>query len=178
MWPSALLVVAAMQPTQPIILRQQQVEVELTPRTPDQMASFNEARGFPAPMVAILKQHCYITIGIHNQGDTRVWLDLANWRFQAGEKRLEPVTRAQWKQRWQRMQIPPGKQATFRWTLIPETLDYLPGEEEGGNVILPFTDQWITLDAVMPTGEHQRGEPVRFHTEKLYCAQDAPEDEK
>ncbi len=45
-----LIVVAGMQAVQPIIIQTPELEVELTPRTPNQMGSFYEARGFPRAM--------------------------------------------------------------------------------------------------------------------------------
>jgi len=71
------------------------------------------------------------------------------------------------------MNIPLSKQSTFRWTLIPETLDYLPYEREGGNIILPFTKDAITLKAAFATGENKQGKTITISTDKLFCAQDA-----
>jgi hypothetical protein len=70
------------------------------------------------------------------------------------------------------MGIQLSKQSTFRWTLIPETLDYLPGEHEGGNIILPFTDKPISLTATFATGGNKQGETITITTDKLFCAED------
>jgi hypothetical protein len=60
--------------------------------------------------------------------------------------------------------------STFRWTLIPETLDYLPDEEEGGNIILPRVEGPITVKASFATGDDRQGPVVTIEYDKLYCA--------
>ncbi len=168
-----LVVITSIQVAQPVALKTAELEITFTPRTPNQMASFYEARGFPAEMRNILKQQCFITVGILNNSQTKIWLDLSRWQFSAGGKVLKREHRDSWKQRWQAMNIPLSKQSTFRWTLIPETLDYLPGEHEGGNIVLPFTDKAITLKAEFATGENKQGKTITISTDKLYCAEDA-----
>jgi len=169
-----LLVISSLQAVQPIVITTPELELELTPRSPNQMGSFYEARGFPKSMLNILKKQCYITAGITNLSNKKIWLDLSMWEFSADGNILKREHRDYWKKRWQQMGIPLNKQSTFRWTLIPETLDYLPGEREGGNLVLPFTDKNITLKATFYTGENRQGEKITITTDKLFCAEDAP----
>ena len=168
-----LVVIANMQAVQPIIIQTPELDVELTPRTPNQMGSFYEARGFPKNMLDVLKKQCYITIGIRNKSDRKIWLELSNWTFSSAGKPLKREHRDYWKKRWQEMNIPLNKQSTFRWTLIPEKLDYLPGEEEGGNILLPFTKGFISVRATFSTGENKQGKKITIITDKLFCAEDA-----
>lgn len=168
-----LIVIANMQTAQPVIVTTPNLEIEFTARTPNQMTSFYEARGFPKSMLNILKQHCYITTGITNLSNQKIWLNLSDWEFSADGKALNRDHRDVWKKRWQSMGIPLNKQSTFRWTLIPETLDYLPGEREGGNLVLPFTDKPITLKATFSTGDNKQGKKITITTNKLFCAEDA-----
>jgi hypothetical protein len=170
---SFLVVIANMQVVQPVIIKTADLELEFTARTPNQMGSFYEARGFPKSMLNILKQHCYITTGITNLSDRKIWLDLSQWEFSSEGKPLKREHRDYWKKRWQDMEISLDKQSTFRWTLIPESLDYLPNEHEGGNIILPFTDKPITLQATFATGEDKKGKKIIITTDKLFCAEDA-----
>ena len=162
-----------MQVVQPLILKTPEIEIDFTPRTPNQMSSFYEARGFPKEMLEILKQQCFITVGILNTSNTKIWLDLKSWQFNAAGKPIKRETRDVWKKLWQEMDIPLNKQATFRWTLIPETLDYLPDEHEGGNIILPFTNKPLSLTATFATGENKQGKIITITTDKLFCAEDA-----
>lgn len=167
-----LVVIANMQAVQPVIIKTPDLELEFTARTPNQMGSFYEARGFPKSMLNILKKHCYITAGLTNMSDQKIWLDLSRWEFSSAGKPLKREHRDYWKKRWQDMGIPLNKQSTFRWTLIPENLDYLPGEHEGGNLVLPFTNQPITLKATFATGENKQGKEIIITTDKLFCAED------
>jgi hypothetical protein len=169
---SLLVVIANMQAVQPVIIKTPDLELEFTARTPNQMGSFYEARGFPKSMLNILKKHCYITAGLTNMSDQKIWLDLSRWEFSSAGKPLKREHRDYWKKRWQNMKIPLNKQSTFRWTLIPENLDYLPGEHEGGNLVLPFTNKPITLKATFATGENKQGKEIVITTDKLFCAED------
>lgn len=168
-----LLVIANTQIVEPIIIGTTELEIEFTPRTPDRMGSFYEARGFPESMLDVLKKQCYITVGITNNSDKKIWLELANWQFSSAGKALKREHRDYWKKRWQDMNIPLNKQSTFRWTLIPETLDYLPGEHEGGNIILPFSKEPISVTATFATGENKQGKKITVSSDKLFCAEDA-----
>lgn len=167
------VVIANMQVVQPVIIKTTELEIKFIPRTPNQMASFYEARGFPKEMREVLKQQCFITVGILNTSKTKIWLDLSDWKFSAAGKPIKREHRDYWKKRWQDMGMPLNKQSTFRWTLIPETLDYLPGEHEGGNIVLPFTDKPVSLTATFATGENKQGEKITITTDKLFCTEDA-----
>ncbi len=148
------------------------LKIEFTPRSPEQMAAFYEARGFPRPMIDILKQQCFITVRIHNNGEGVIWAELDNWHFDANGKTLKREHRDYWKRRWEDMQVPLASQSTFRWTLLPEALDYQPGETEGGNIILPRTGSPITLQATFRTGVDKNGPVIRRRYENLRCAED------
>lgn len=167
-----LLLITSLQTAQAVSIETAELEIKFKSRTPDQMASFYEARGFPRAMREVLKQQCFITVGILNKSHTKIWLDLSSWQFSAGGKPLKREHRDYWKKRWQDMGMPLNKQSTFRWTLIPETLDYLPGEHEGGNIVLPFTDKAISLTATFATGNNKQGKKLTITTDKLFCAED------
>jgi hypothetical protein len=169
---SIIALVAAVASAQPVKVTTPELEVRFVPRTPNQMSSFYEARGFPKNMLSIIRQQCFITVGIQNNSDTKIWLDLNSWEFSAAGQPVIRENRDYWKDRWQKLEIPLNKQSTFRWTLIPETLDYLPGEHEGGNIILPFTQGAISLKATFATGEDSQGKTITITTDKLYCAED------
>jgi hypothetical protein len=167
-----ILVISATQPVQPVVIDTAEFTIEMTPRTPDQMRSFYEARGFPVEMLDEISRYCFITTGITNKGKDKLWLDLSQWEYSSGGKIIERRHRSQWKAHWQKTGMPKSSQATFRWTLMPETLDYLPGEREGGNVTLPFTPGHFTLEASFRTGDDKKGEIINIRTDKLFCAED------
>ena len=148
------------------------VELDFKPRTPNQMSAFYEARGFPEAMIRPLHEQCFITVRVTNTGKDVVWLDLANWLFTVNGKPVQRYHRNDWLGKWKRMGMPAAHRSTFRWTLIPETLDYQPGESEGGNIILPRVKGPIHLHAEFATGADRKGPPLRLDVDKLRCAED------
>lgn len=148
------------------------IELQFKPRTPNQMSAFYEARGFPDEMIKPLHEQCFITVRVTNTGQQVAWLDLANWKFSANGKPLQRYHRNFWLEKWQRMDMPAAHRSTFRWTLIPELLDYQPGESEGGNIILPRVKGPIRLHAEFATGQDRNGPPVKLDYDNLECTED------
>lgn len=147
--------------------------VRLTPRSPDQMAAFYEARGFPQAMLALTRAACFITVLIRNTSDHIVWLDLDRWHFDAGGEPVERLDRAWWQNRWETLPAPPSNRSTFRWTLLPERLDYRPGEREGGNITLPRSDRPLRVEAHFATGSDGGGETISMVVQDLRCPEDS-----
>ena len=147
------------------------VRLHLHPRTPDQIAAFYEARGFPRAMVARLRAQCFITTTVRNLGDDIVWLEPARWEFRAADGRpIERLDRAYWKAQWAAMDAPLPARSTFRWTQLPESLDLRPGEGEGGNVILPRVAGGFSLIARFATGADRSGPAIIVRFRDLRCA--------
>jgi len=144
--------------------------VNLSPRTPQQIAAFYEGRGFSDAMIAVLREQCFITVFIKNKSRDIIWLDLAHWQFKNSEGEITRRDRNYWKARWQEMAIPLAHQSTFRWTLLPEQLDFLPDEREGGNIVLPRDDQPISIQARFDTGQDRGGDPIEISLENIRCA--------
>lgn len=133
-------------------------------RTLEQIAAFYEARGFPKPAIEVLKQQCYLTVYFHNKSKNIIWVDLGNWRFTTADGPLPRRDRQYWKQQWSKMDLAMRFQSTFRWTLMPERLDFRPDEREGGNLTLPYSKQPIRLNAVLTiinNGEETR-KPIQL----------------
>ena len=168
-----ILAVAGAATAQPSGVSNEQIDVQFAPRTPHQIMSFYEARGFPAEMIDILSRECFITVRIHNKSREKIWHELANWQFSHNGKPLKREHRNFWLEKWQSMSMPQASISTFRWTLIPESLDYLPDEEEGGNVILPRVSGPISVKARFLSGDDKKGPVITIHYDKLYCAEDS-----
>ncbi len=145
------------------------VELQFKPRTPDQMSAFYEARGFPDAMIKPLHAQCFITVRVTNTGKEIVWLDLTRWTFSANGKPLRRYHRNDWLEKWKELGMPAAHRSTFRWTLLPELLDYQPGESEGGNIILPRVSGPIHLHAEFATGPDRTGPPVILDFNNLRC---------
>lgn len=160
--------------TETVRFENDRLKLRLIPRSPAQMAGFYEARGFPAPMIDELKQACFITVGIHNKSNDILWLDLGNWQFSLDGQPLRRIQRNEWKTRWKKMGVPLASQSTFRWTLLPEQLDFHPGEREGGNITLERVSGEFTLSAHFDRGAQRQAAPLRVHLKGLQCAKDKP----
>ncbi len=175
MYPLATILAAAAAVAQPLTVSNEHIDIQFAPRTPHQIMSFYEARGFPPEMITVLSKQCFITVRIHNRSDGKVWLDLTNWRFSHDGKPLRREHRNHWLDKWHAMNMPQASISTFRWTLLPESLDYLPDEEEGGNIILPRVTGPITLNATFATADKRQGPKVSVNYNGLYCAEDKEE---
>ena len=145
--------------------------LRLTPRTPNQIAAFYTGRGFPPFAIDEVRTWCFITLGMRNKSQDLVWLDLSNWRFTTSEGELTRYLRPALKQRWQELGLEKRFQSTFRWTLMPEKLDFHPYEGEGGNIILPRTDKPITVTATIAAGE-DKSKVFAIQIDNVRCAVD------
>ena len=148
------------------------VRVRLLPRSPEQIAAFYEARGFPKPAIAALKKQCFITVGIRNKSKSIVWLDMSTWRFESSNGPVTRLDRNYWKSYWKSLPLEQRFQSTFRWTLIPESLDFRPDEAEGGNIILPRTGKPVAIRAQFLTGADKTGPVIDIKIDDVHCAED------
>ena len=165
-------IVARLNAAEPPQYDSPELTIGFMPRTPQQIAAFYEARGFSKPMIEKLKQQCFITIWIHNKSSHIIWLDLSQWQFSNTAGMLNRRDRQYWKVMWNKMQIPLAHQSTFRWTLLPETLDFQPDEREGGNIILPRNAKPIQIQATFPTQADKSGTPINIKFKPIQCAKD------
>lgn len=130
----------------------EQLRLRLSPRSTEQMAGFFEARGFPAAMIQRLSDYCFFTVVIKNKMTRPLWLDLSDWEFSSDQQHLSRIPRSAWPPVWKALHIPLAAQATFRWTLLPETLRFYAHESEGGNIILQKTQRPFVLRARFAVG--------------------------
>ena len=70
------------------------------------------------------------------------------------------------------MNIPMAHQSTFRWTLLPELLDFHPREKEGGNIIISRLGKPFSISARFDTGKERQGKPITMNFNNLTCKTD------
>ena len=148
------------------------IKVRIATNAPQPISAFYEGRGFQKNMINILKQQCFVSIFILNKSNDFIWLDLAHWTFKNADGKITRLDRHYWRSRWKEMKIPQAHQSTFRWTLIPETLDFYPKEKEGGNVILPRTGKPFSVFAQFDTGKNRKGKPIIINFDNMTCKTD------
>jgi len=158
-----------------IRLENQFVKFGLSLRTPSQMAAFYEGRGFPKQAIEETTKYCFITIGMRNISKQKIWLDLSQWRIYNDQGNIERTSQDQWKQKWNQLGIPLSSQATFSWTLFPETRDLHPDEPVGGNITLLPVYTSFTIEAKFATGEDKKGEPLVIKIENVRCLKNGEE---
>ncbi len=149
--------------------KNKQVSVKLNLRSPQQIAAFYEGRGFSKKMIAKLKSRCFITVSIHNKTKNILWHTLKNWKYTSSQGELQAFDRTYWKTLWNKMNIPLAHQSTFRWTLLPESLDFRANEHEGGNIILPYSNKAFSLEAIFKTKKNKSGKPIVVKIENIQC---------
>lgn len=142
----------------------------LGPRTPEQIAAFYEARGFPAAAIDALRQACFITVSMRNKSNKVIWLELKNWRLIRAAGEIQRLERSYWQEQWSRLDVPQANRSTFSWTLLPESRDLQPSEPVGGNITLPPTTEPFTLEARFKTGRDKRVGEMILRYENVRCA--------
>ena len=154
------------------VVENKYIKLEMIARTPEQMAAFYEARGFPKAAIRELARMCFITTSLKNKSRDVIWMKLANWKFTGKQGSLKRFHRNELKARWQQIGLAQQYQSTFRWTLIPEVLDYRPDEREGGNIVLQRTGKPFSLQAQFVMGTEQDGKHLSVKIDDLRCAED------
>ncbi|MEJ2143312.1 MAG: hypothetical protein P8Y24_13350 [Gammaproteobacteria bacterium] len=150
----------------------EQIKVRVTTNAPQPISAFYEGRGFQKNMINVLKQQCFVSVFIRNKSDDFIWLDLSQWQFHHVDGKIKRLDRHYWKERWKQMNIPMAHQSTFRWTLLPEELDFYPKEKEGGNIILPRSGKPFNIMARFDTGKNRSGKPILVRFENITCKVD------
>lgn len=155
-------------------LKQDHVELFVSARSPEQIRAFYAARGLPPAAVQALAEACFLTVGVHNKRNEKLWLEPAQWRFvDAQDKLIARITREEWAARWQALQVPRGAQATFGWTQLPESRDLYPDEGAGANLTLRPATGPFTLVARFRTGEEGKGPVLELVVKNLQCLREA-----
>jgi len=149
-----------------------ELTMRVSPRAAPQIAAFYEARGFPAPAVKLISGHCFLGVTVKNNTDQVVWLEPGRWRIYGQDlpgTGIPPLDRDYWQKRWQEIGLSPAKQATFRWTQLPESRDLRPQEPVGGNISIPATSGQFALELLFATGQDRSGPEIRRRFEGLRC---------
>lgn len=140
-------------------------------RTPDQMAAFYEARGFPAGALKQLNKYCFITVIVRNRSNRVVWLEPSRWRARSGSGTLmHPMSPSDWRKQWDAVSLPAAQRSTFQWTQLPESRDLRPHEPVGGNLAFPGIKGKFRLELRLDTGADRHGPPIRTYFDGLNCS--------
>ena len=156
-------------------LTREGISISISARTPIQTRAFYSARGLPVAAVDEIARSCFLTVGVRNQRQETVWLDLTQWQFEdAAGKVLKRLQQEDWRRRWTALQLPLAAQATFGWTQMPELRDLQADESVGGNIPLVLSTTAFSLRARFALGERASARVVELVLPNLRCADDSP----
>ena len=164
-------VVCADSPTPNFIEYQDdEVYMRLVTRTTDQLSAFYLAREFSQKAINEILKTCFITPVIHNNKFEALHIEPDSWEFTADNKPIERIKRDYWKEVWTKIALPPAHQATFGWTLMPETRDLRFDEGAGGSIVIPLQTNTFTLKASFRTGMKKDGKIKTVTFRDIACA--------
>ncbi len=144
--------------------------IVLVPRTPEQMAAFYEARGFPRAALERIRDTCFITVHIENKSNEVLWLELENWRFTSDGKPLPHLDTSYWQARWDEIGLRQAYRSTFGWTQLPLVRDLRHDEPVGGNLVFPGDVAHVNIEAAFHTGADRQGEVLRLGFGQVPCS--------
>jgi len=146
----------------------------LMPRTPEQMAAFYEARGFPPAAIEKIKATCFVTVHIENRSQRILWMEPDSWKFSSHGQPLQRLDRDYWEAQWEEIELPQANRSTFGWTQLPAVRDLQPDEPVGGNVVFPGTTATFDIGAYFRTGQDRRGKVLEVRFENVACPHGEP----
>ena len=160
---------AADKPYRGPFVENEMLLVVLIPHTPEQMAAFYEARGFPRNAIERIRNTCFVTVHIENKSRSTIWLEKKNWKTSSNGKPLPRLGRDYWDEQWNDIDLPLAKRSTFGWTQLPEVRDLQPDEPVGGNIVFPDTTETFDLAAYFYLGKDKRGGMLVTRFENIQC---------
>ena len=146
----------------------------LMPHTPEQIAAFYEARGFPKKALELISKACFITVHIENKSNRVIWLETANWRLSSNNQTLRRLGKEHWDNRWNEINLPLANRSTFGWTQLPVQRDLQPDEPVGGNIVLKGNLRKFNLEARFLTGRDKRGGLLVVRFQDIECPEEEP----
>jgi hypothetical protein len=144
----------------------------LMPHTPEQIAAFYEARGFPKKALDLISDTCFVTVHIENKSRRVIWLETANWRLSSNNREIRRRSKEDWDALWDEINLPLANRATFGWTQLPVQRDLQPDEPVGGNIVLDGDIKTFNLKARFLTGRHKRGGMLEVRFQDIDCSKE------
>lgn len=156
----------------PLKYQDPQLFMQIFVRSPEQLTAFYLGRQFPQAAIDKILSTCFITPIIKNKTLDRLWLELDNWQFSTESGNITRINREYWKQQWKQVGLSAAHQATFGWTLMPESRDLHRDEGVGGSVVIPMQSKPFTLTAHFKTGVDRKGKPKSIVFKEVACVSD------
>lgn len=147
-----------------------EVYIKLVIRDNDQLTAFYVGREFPDDAIDEILKTCFITPIVKNMHYEALWVEPDSWRLTIDKKKIQRIKRDYWKDTWSKVGLSQGHQATFGWTLMPESRDLRFDEGVGGSIVIPKQEKPFKFTAHFNTGFNKKGEPKIITFENVSCA--------
>lgn len=129
---------------------------------PDYIRAVYSARGLPHDLVERMAGYCIFGTIIKNESTQPLSYRVADWRYITADGQEHPIkTKTEWLQEWQ------DRGVAFRWSLLPDTQTFAPGDWSQGFTTLPLPPDAVVKLHYTWT---QQGNPYEGAFEKLRCA--------
>ena len=129
---------------------------------PNYIRAIYSARGLPDDVVELMAGYCVFGTIIKNESSQPLSYRVADWRYMTADGREHRIkTKTEWLQEWQ------DRGVAFRWSLLPDTQTFAPGDWSQGFTTLPLPpDTTVKLHYTWSEqGKHYEGT-----FENLRCA--------
>ena len=108
---------------------------------PNYIRAIYSARGLPDDVVELMAGYCVFGTIIKNESDQPLSYRVADWQYVTADGQKHPIkTKSEWLKEWQERGV------AFRWSLLPDTQTFAPGDWSQGFTTLPLPpDTLVTL---------------------------------
>lgn len=144
-------------------ITQDNFELELIQRTPQQTRSFFQARGFTPEIANDIATHCVFQTIVRNS-EAKNKLDaidvsLQEWRITTHTDQIQKPLKLKevWKKEWQNKNISSAARIAFRWATLPTHQIYEPGGDFNWGMISfgPKPETLFDLHIVWKQGQQE-----------------------
>jgi len=113
-------------------------ELKLVQRLPDQTRSFFEGRGFSKTITRNIANSCvFQTIGRNNSKDKNqtIHVSLKTWFIKINQQRQPIKLKEAWDKEWNEEQVKPASRIAFRWATFPTEQSFEPSGDYNWGMI-------------------------------------------
>jgi len=112
------------------------LEIELIQRLPDQTRGLFLARGFSREVTDAIATSCVFQTIVRNRDESGsgapLNVDLRQWRMQHAGKETGIDLKEKWIDAWSKDEVSPAAVLAFRWATFPTQQEFLPGDYNWG----------------------------------------------
>ena len=148
-------------------------QLQLVQRLPDQTRSFFEARGFNKAITNKIATSCVFQSIIHNTSkdkSQRIHVALKDWRIKINQKTLPIKLKEQWNKEWKSETVKPSSRIAFRWATFPSEQFFEPSGDYNWGMISfgPAPGETFDLNVIWETNQIKKSVWIK----NIICPED------